>query len=173
MNPAGSANQQTALFATKIIAAGAQSIRARGQFNLKQPVVFTNGVFDVLHRGHVCYLEAARQLGGSLIVALNTDASARRLDKGAGRPINTQDDRAHVIAALASVDAVVFFDEDTPYQLIDALRPDIIVKGADYDMSKLAEAKLVESYGGKAIAINFVEGYSTSRLIRKIQAGLS
>ena len=136
---------------------------------LKSPVVFTNGVFDVLHRGHVSYLEAARALGGSLIVALNTDASAKRLGKGPDRPLNNQDDRAAVIAALQCTDMVCFFDEDTPYELIDALRPDIIVKGGDYDMDALPEGKLVKSYGGKALALVFVDGYSTTSLVERIR----
>ncbi len=156
--------------AAKIVANNSDSIRAISQFGLKKPVVFTNGVFDVLHRGHVTYLQAARALGGSLIVALNTDASAHRLGKGSDRPLNKEEDRAHVIAALASVDAVLFFDEDTPYELIDTLRPDILVKGGDYDMSQLPEAQLVESYGGKAQALSFVDGYSTTALVNKIRA---
>ncbi len=156
--------------AAKLVANFADDIRAKSLFELKEPVVFTNGVFDVLHRGHVSYLEAARALGGSLIVALNTDASARRLGKAPDRPLNTQDDRAHVIAALASVDCVMLFDEDTPYALIDKLRPDIIVKGGDYDMRLLPEARLVESYGGKALALPFVDGYSTTALVKKIRA---
>lgn len=157
-------------FATKIIANYVDFTSGSGSFSFKKPVVFTNGVFDVLHRGHVSYLEAARALGGSLIVALNTDASARRLGKGADRPLNTQEDRAHVIAALASVDAVVFFDEDTPTQLIEKIRPDIIVKGGDYDMGQLPETNLVQSWGGKAIALQFVDGYSTTALVQKIRA---
>ncbi|MBS7808653.1 D-glycero-beta-D-manno-heptose 1-phosphate adenylyltransferase [Variovorax sp. PCZ-1] len=156
--------------ASKIIAPRADSAPAIEGFGLKKPVVFTNGVFDVLHRGHVSYLEAARALGGSLIVGLNTDASAKRLGKGPDRPLNKQDDRAHVIAALASVDAVVFFDEDTPYELIEAIRPDIIVKGGDYDMSQLPEAQLVQSWGGQAMALQFVDGYSTTALVKKIRA---
>lgn len=155
---------------TKIIALGADSIRAISQLGLKKPLVFTNGVFDVLHRGHVSYLEAARALGGSLIVALNTDASARRLGKAPDRPLNTEQDRAAVIAALGCVDAVMLFDEDTPYALIDKLRPDIIVKGGDYDMRLLPETKLVESYGGHAMALPFVAGYSTTALVNKIRA---
>jgi rfaE bifunctional protein nucleotidyltransferase chain/domain len=136
---------------------------------LPQPVVFTNGVFDVLHRGHVVYLAQARALGGSLVVALNTDASARRLGKGPDRPLNNEQDRAAVIAALACVSLVTWFDEDTPLQLIAQLRPAVLVKGGDYDMSKLAEAALVEGYGGKALAIPFVQGYSTSELVRRIR----
>jgi rfaE bifunctional protein nucleotidyltransferase chain/domain len=139
--------------------------------SLPRPVVFTNGVFDVLHRGHVTYLEQARAQGASLVVALNTDASARRLGKGPDRPLNGEQDRAVVMAALASVDVVTWFDEDTPYEIIDALRPDTIVKGGDYDMSKLKEAQLVESYGGQALALSFVDGYSTTALVKRIRSG--
>ena len=120
--------------------------------NLPRPLVFTNGVFDVLHRGHVRYLQDARRLGASLVVALNTDASARRLGKGPDRPLNVEQDRAFVIQALTCVDAVLLFEEDTPFQIIETIRPDIIVKGGDYDMSKLPETALVQSWGGKAIA---------------------
>jgi D-glycero-beta-D-manno-heptose 1-phosphate adenylyltransferase len=137
---------------------------------LPQPVVFTNGVFDVLHAGHVSYLAQARALGGSLVVALNTDASAKRLGKGPDRPLNNEADRATLIAALESVSLVTWFDEDSPYELINELRPDVIVKGGDYDMAKLKEAQLVESYGGKALALPFVEGYSTTALVAKIRA---
>ena len=137
---------------------------------LPQPVVFTNGVFDVLHAGHVTYLSQARSLGGSLVVALNTDASAKRLGKGPDRPLNTDTDRATLIAALESVSLVTWFDEDTPLEIINELRPQIIVKGGDYDMVKLKEAQLVESYGGKALALPFVEGYSTTALVAKIRS---
>jgi rfaE bifunctional protein nucleotidyltransferase chain/domain len=137
---------------------------------LPGPVVFTNGVFDVLHRGHVTYLANARAVGGSLVVALNTDASARRLGKGPDRPLNNQEDRAVVIAALASVSLVTWFDEDTPVQLLSELRPHVYVKGGDYDMRKLAETALVEGYGGRALAIAFVDGYSTTKLVTRIKA---
>ena len=136
---------------------------------LPKPVVFTNGVFDVLHRGHATYLAQARALGGSLVLALNTDASARRLGKGPDRPLNNEQDRAVIMAALESVSLVTWFDEDTPTALISELKPDILVKGGDYDMSKLAETKVVEGYGGKALAIGFVDGYSTTALVNKIQ----
>ena len=136
---------------------------------LPKPVVFTNGVFDVLHRGHATYLAQARALGGSLVVALNTDASARRLGKGPDRPLNNQQDRAVIMAALASSSLVTWFDEDTPTELIRALQPDILVKGGDYDMRTLAETAVVESYGGKALAIPFVDGYSTTALVKKIR----
>jgi D-glycero-beta-D-manno-heptose 1-phosphate adenylyltransferase len=139
---------------------------------LPKPVVFTNGVFDVLHKGHVTYLAAARALGGSLVVALNTDASAKRLGKGPDRPLNNEQDRAAVIAALESVSVVTWFSEDTPLEIISELRPDVLVKGGDYDMRKLAEAKLVESWGGKALALTFVDGYSTTALVKRIQAGV-
>ena len=137
---------------------------------LAGPVVFTNGVFDVLHRGHVTYLAQARALGGSLVVALNTDASARRLGKGPDRPLNNEADRAIVMAALEAVSLVTWFDEDTPVQLLAELRPQVYVKGGDYDMRKLAETALVEGYGGRSLAIPFVEGYSTSRLVERIRA---
>ena len=136
---------------------------------LPKPVVFTNGVFDVLHRGHVTYLEQARALGGSLVVALNTDASAKRLGKGDDRPLNNQQDRAAVIAALESVSLVTWFDEDTPLSLITELKPDTLVKGGDYDMQKLAETSVVTSYGGTAVAIAFIDGYSTTALVEKIR----
>ena len=137
---------------------------------LPKPVVFTNGVFDVLHRGHVTYLEQARALGGSLVVALNTDASSKRLGKGADRPLNKELDRAAVIAALASVSLVTWFDEDTPLELISQLKPDVLVKGGDYDMRQLPETAVVEAYGGRAVAIGFVNGYSTTALVTKIRS---
>lgn len=136
---------------------------------LPRPLVFTNGVFDVLHRGHVMYLAQARALGGSLLVALNTDASARKLGKGPDRPLNNEADRAFVMAALASTDLVTWFDEDTPLELIAQVRPDILVKGGDYDMQKLPETRVVESYGGRAQALPFLDGYSTTALVQKIR----
>jgi rfaE bifunctional protein nucleotidyltransferase chain/domain len=135
------------------------------------PVVFTNGVFDVLHRGHASYLAQARSVGGSLVVALNSDASARRLGKGPDRPLNNELDRAALMAALESVSLVTWFDEDTPLELITELRPDVLVKGGDYDMSKLAETQVVLAYGGRAQAIPFVDGYSTTALVKKIRQG--
>jgi rfaE bifunctional protein nucleotidyltransferase chain/domain len=135
-----------------------------------RPLVFTNGVFDVLHRGHVTYLAQARALGAVLLVALNTDASARRLGKGPDRPLNGEDDRAALIAALQVVDLVTFFDEDTPYQLIERVKPDILVKGGDYDMDQLDEARLVRSYGGTATAIDFIHQRSTTALVQRIRA---
>jgi rfaE bifunctional protein nucleotidyltransferase chain/domain len=137
---------------------------------LPRPVVFTNGVFDVLHRGHASYLAQARALGASLVVAINTDASARRLGKGPDRPLNNELDRAALMAALESVSLVTWFDEDTPLALITELQPDVLVKGGDYDMRTLAETAVVEGYGGRALAIPFVEGYSTTALVQKIRA---
>ena len=139
--------------------------RAQGQ-----RVIFTNGVFDVLHRGHVSYLDQARALGDRLVVGLNTDASAKRLNKGPDRPLNPEADRAMVMAALESVSAVTWFDEDTPLALIEALRPDVIVKGGDYDMDRLPETALVKTWGGQAKALPFVAGYSTTQLVERIRA---
>jgi len=137
---------------------------------LPRPLVFTNGVFDVVHRGHVVYLAQARALGASLVLALNTDDSARRLGKGPDRPLNNQLDRAMVMAALASTSLVTWFDEDTPLELIRQLKPDLLVKGGDYDMQTLAETRIVQAYGGKALALPFVAGYSTSALVQKIRS---
>ena len=144
---------------------------ARHLSQLPRPWVFTNGVFDVLHRGHVLYLAQARDLGGSLIVALNTDASVRRLGKGDDRPLNNETDRAVVMASQQSVSLVTWFDEDTPVQLVSEIRPDILVKGGDYDMETLPETALVKTWGGRAQALPFVQGYSTTRLLEKIRAG--
>ena len=113
----------------------------------------------------------ARSLGGSLVVGLNSDASARRLGKGPDRPLNREEDRAMLIAALEAVSLVTWFDEDTPVALIDALRPDVLVKGGDYDMDTLVETQHVRSWGGRALAIPFVDGYSTTALVKKIRAG--
>jgi rfaE bifunctional protein nucleotidyltransferase chain/domain len=137
---------------------------------LPRPWVFTNGVFDVLHRGHVVYLAQARALGGSLIVALNTDASTRRLGKGDDRPLNNEMDRAIVMASQEAVSLVTWFTEDNPQALIAEIRPDILVKGGDYDMDVLPETALMHSWGGKALALPFVSGYSTTGLVKRIRA---
>jgi rfaE bifunctional protein nucleotidyltransferase chain/domain len=136
---------------------------------LARPIIFTNGVFDILHRGHVTYLDEAAQLGGTLIVGVNTDASVKRLGKALDRPLNNEHDRAALLAALACVDVVTIFDEDTPCEVIEALRPDIIVKGGDYDMATLPETTIVQSWGGKALAIPFEFERSTTAMVKKIR----
>jgi rfaE bifunctional protein nucleotidyltransferase chain/domain len=133
-------------------------------------IVFTNGVFDLLHPGHVELLEAARREGAALIVGLNTDASARRLGKGAGRPVTPESARARVLAGLAAVDCVVLFEEDTPYELISRLEPDVLVKGADYSRDSIVGADLVESRGGRVIRVPLVHGFSTSSLVERLRA---
>jgi rfaE bifunctional protein nucleotidyltransferase chain/domain len=137
---------------------------------LAPPVVFTNGVFDILHRGHVSYLAQARALGASLVVGLNSDASARALGKGPDRPLNTEIDRACVLAALESVSLVTLFDEATPVALLKLVRPQLYVKGGDYDVEALEETRWVRSWGGQACSLPFVDGYSTTALVRRIRA---
>jgi rfaE bifunctional protein nucleotidyltransferase chain/domain len=139
------------------------------EFAWTRPLVFTNGVFDVLHRGHVAYLAAARDLGASLLIAVNTDVSARGLAKGPDRPLNKAADRLLVLAGLESVSALALFDESTPCRLLERCRPDIYVKGGDYDIETLEETRLVRSWGGRSVAIDFVPGYSTSALLLKIR----
>ena len=138
---------------------------------LPRPLVFTNGVFDILHRGHVTYLVAARALGAGLVVGLNSDMSARGLGKGPDRPLNRELDRACVLGALEAVTAVVLFDEHTPVELLAELRPDTYVKGGDYDMQAILETPLVRSWGGRSLALPFVDGYSTTALVRRINQG--
>jgi rfaE bifunctional protein nucleotidyltransferase chain/domain len=137
---------------------------------LPKPIVFTNGVFDLLHRGHVSYLAQARSLGKSLIVGVNTDASVRMLGKGDDRPLNVEADRLALLAALESVDLVVLFSEQTPVELIAQIKPDIYVKGGDYQIDTLAETALVKTWGGKAYAIPFIHDRSTTALLRKIRS---
>jgi rfaE bifunctional protein nucleotidyltransferase chain/domain len=136
---------------------------------LGRPLVFTNGVFDILHRGHVAYLHAARALGAALVVGLNSDRSARLLGKGPDRPLNAELDRACVLAGLESVSLIAFFDEKTPVNLLRRVQPDVYVKGGDYDMETLEETRLTRSWGGRSLAIPFVEGYSTTSLVRRIR----
>ena len=136
---------------------------------LPRPLVMTNGVFDILHRGHVAYLEAARALGASLVVAVNSDASVKRLDKGSDRPINALDDRMAVVAALRCVDLAVAFDEDTPRDLIVAAMPDVLVKGGDYSAATTAGAAEVVAHGGRFVAIPFAFERSTSSLVSRIR----
>jgi len=134
-----------------------------------QNIVFTNGCFDILHRGHLDYLARAASLGSRLVVALNSDASVKRL-KGAQRPVIAETDRLFAIAALHVVDAVCLFEEDTPKEIIDLLQPDILAKGGDYDIETIVGAEAVLARGGRVAIIPFVEGYSTTGLIAKIHA---
>jgi rfaE bifunctional protein nucleotidyltransferase chain/domain len=134
------------------------------------PVVFTNGVFDLLHPGHVELLEAARREGAALVVGLNTDASARRLGKGTERPVNQEYARARVLAALETVDCVVLFEEDTPLRLIQALAPDVLVKGDDYSRDRIVGADWVESRGGRVVRVPVVAGFSTTALVERLRA---
>ena len=131
-------------------------------------IVFTNGCFDIIHAGHISYLSEAKSLGDVLIVGLNSDESVKRL-KGEGRPVVCEKDRAYVLANLKPVDYVVIFDEDTPYELIKRIRPDVLVKGGDYKGKTVAGADLVESSGGKVVLIDFVRGKSTSNIIKTIK----
>jgi D-glycero-beta-D-manno-heptose 1-phosphate adenylyltransferase len=137
---------------------------------LVRPLVFTNGVFDLLHRGHVTYLARARALGAALLVALNSDASARRLGKGGDRPINPLEDRLAVLAALGAVDALTWFDEDTPEALIVAVRPEVLVKGGDWPVERIVGASGVLARGGRVVSIPFEHARSTTRLVGRIRA---
>jgi rfaE bifunctional protein nucleotidyltransferase chain/domain len=142
-----------------------QGLQGRG---LK--VVFTNGCFDLLHPGHVAYLEEARSLGDALLVAVNTDASVRRLGKGGFRPVNPEADRARVLAALAAVDRVVLFEEDTPLALITELQPDILVKGGDYQLEGVVGREVVLARGGQVRILPFRAGYSSSLLVERLRS---
>ena len=134
-------------------------------------IVFTNGCFDIIHPGHIDYLSQARDLGDILVLGLNTDQSVRRLNKGSNRPINDERTRAYVLAGLASVDLIVFFDEETPYNLIKLLQPNVLVKGKDYEVEKIIGFDILKENGGEVITIPFIDGYSTSSLIKKIIEG--
>lgn len=131
--------------------------------------MFTNGVFDLLHVGHVMLLEAARREGDALAVGMNSDASVRRLAKGKDRPLVPEGDRARLLAALTCVDCVVLFDEDTPLALIERLRPDVLVKGADYARDAIVGADEVEAWGGRVVRVPLVPGYSTTRLLERLR----
>ena len=137
---------------------------------LLRPIVFTNGVFDMLHRGHVTYLAQARALGQSMVLALNSDASVKRLNKGADRPINLLADRMAVVAALNCVDVVTFFEDDTPLKLIKTVKPDVLVKGGDWSIDKIVGAKEVQSWGGSVHSIPFQHERSTTAMLAKIRA---
>jgi rfaE bifunctional protein nucleotidyltransferase chain/domain len=155
-------------FEEKIVSADLLAARAAA---LPRPVVFTNGVFDILHRGHVTYLAQARSLGAALVVAVNSDASVRGLGKGADRPINAERDRAALLAALASVDLVTIFDESAPLRALEAVRPDVYVKGGDYAIDRIPEAGVVSRWGGRCVAIEFEHDRSTTRLLARVRGG--
>jgi rfaE bifunctional protein nucleotidyltransferase chain/domain len=150
-----------------------RSAAAAAEWRARQegPVVFTNGVFDLLHAGHVAVLEAGRAEGAALVVGINSDASVRRLGKSGDRPLVPQDERARVVAALACVDCVVLFDEDTPLALIRRLRPDVLVKGADYARAAIVGADEVEAWGGRVVRVPLSPGHSTTELLARIRAG--
>lgn len=139
------------------------------EFRHGKKLVFTNGVFDILHAGHVRYLDQARQLGDLLVVGLNSDASARALGKGSDRPVNSEGDRAEVLRALRAVDAVIVFDDPTPERLIRALRPEVHVKGGDYRVEDLPEAKAVEEYGGEVRILPLLPGRSTTSVLGRLR----
>lgn len=143
--------------------------RLANHANFKTPMVFTNGCFDILHRGHVTYLEQARKLGACLMVAVNTDASVKRQGKGDDRPINGVDDRMAVLAALESVDFVIAFDDDTPLALINAVKPDVLVKGGDWPVESIVGAKEVMALGGQVHSIAFEFDRSTTRIVETIR----
>jgi D-beta-D-heptose 7-phosphate kinase/D-beta-D-heptose 1-phosphate adenosyltransferase len=141
---------------------------ARGVQSLGGGVVVANGVFDLLHPGHIRYLQDARALGDILIVGLNSDRSVR-INKGPTRPLNPERERAEVLLSLASVDAVVLFDEDTPLRLIEAVQPDVLVKGADWGPDQIVGREVVEARGGRVVRVELAQGYSTTELIRRVQ----
>ena len=154
-------------FENKIVGSGELASRVR---QLARPLVFTNGVFDILHRGHVAYLARARALGAALVVAVNSDASVRMLGKGEDRPLNQENDRAAILAALQSVDLVTIFGEREPLVALRAARPDVYVKGGDYDITAIPESALVRSWGGTCIAIPFEHERSTTGLLARIRS---
>jgi rfaE bifunctional protein nucleotidyltransferase chain/domain len=159
--------KSTAAFEDKIVDRNELQRRSAA---LARPVVFTNGVFDILHRGHATYLAQARALGASLVVAVNSDESVRQLGKGNDRPINSESDRAALVAALDSVGLVTIFTEQVPLIPLEIVRPDVYVKGGDYDVEKLPETALVRTWGGRAVAIPFVHQRSTTDLIARVRS---
>ena len=155
-----------AVLTREAAAAWAESARAAGQ-----QVVFTNGVFDVLHPGHTRYLTDARALGDVLVVAVNSDRSVRAQQKGADRPITPEGERAELLAALAAVDAVVVFDEDTPHEIVSAMQPDVLVKGADWASDAIVGRDVVEARGGRVVRIPLALGYSTTAILERARRG--
>lgn len=153
---------------TKIVSKETALVRIQELQKTKSKIVFTNGCFDILHPGHVDYLCQARDLGSFMVLGLNTDHSVKRLNKAPNRPINSEQTRATVLAGLACVDLIVYFDEETPYELITFLQPDILVKGNDYKVEDIVGYDVVKAKGGEIITIPMVEGYSTTKLIEKI-----
>jgi D-beta-D-heptose 7-phosphate kinase/D-beta-D-heptose 1-phosphate adenosyltransferase len=151
-----------------ILTASACAAFVKRSRELGQAIVFTNGVFDILHPGHVRYLGDARRLGDLLIVGVNSDRSARALGKAPNRPINPEAERAEVLAALEAVDAVVTFDEETPHAIITAIQPDVLVKGADWGEDAIVGRDVVEARGGRVVRIELAEGYSTTAILSKI-----
>jgi len=161
----------TPAFESKLVPADNVAALLAAVAKLPRPLVFTNGVFDILHRGHATYLAQARAMGASLAVGVNSDASVKMLGKGDDRPLNHEADRMALLAALASVDLVAMFREKTPVELIRLIRPDIYVKGGDYDIDTLEETRLVRSWGGQAYAIQFMHDRSTTKLLTKVRGG--
>ncbi len=153
---------------TKLLALNGLLRKLRASRAAGKRIVFTNGCFDILHRGHTSYLQKAKKLGDVLVVGLNSDASVRRL-KGAGRPLNREKDRAEVLSALSCVDHVVIFSQESPLEVIRAIRPDVLVKGGDWKKKDVVGASLVEAHGGHVRLIPYVRGFSTSGLLGKIQ----
>jgi rfaE bifunctional protein nucleotidyltransferase chain/domain len=153
-------------FEHKVVARSDLAVRAAA---LARPIVLTNGVVDILHRGHVTYLDRARALGATLVVAVNSDHSVRQLGKGADRPINAQDDRAAVLAALESVSLVTLFDETVPLPVLEIVRPDVYAKGGDYDMARIPEAQLARTWGARIVAIAFEHERSTTALLKRVR----
>lgn len=152
----------------KLVSKEEASTRLDALRSSAKKIVFTNGCFDIIHPGHVDYLTQARDLGDFLVLGLNTDHSVKRLNKAPNRPINDEKTRATVLAGLACIDLIVLFDEETPYELIKFLQPNVLVKGDDYQVEKIVGYDVVKSNGGEVITIPFLQGYSTTKLIEKI-----
>lgn len=146
-----------------------KKIKYNDVHKLKRPWIFTNGVFDILHRGHIKYIKEAKKIGGSLIIGLNSDISVKALDKGDNRPINDEVSRALLLSAITYVDAVVIFEENCPIDLIRDLQPEYYTKGGDYNLNEIPEGKLIVSLGGKIIKSSYVKGFSSTNVIEKFQ----